>query len=70
MKVNVENLIHKDTQQDASKPTMAAAYPSLYCPRCGSYEIGLRMFLSNDAIWGCRDYQVLFALEFPSQFRF
>lgn len=45
-------------------------YPQLYCPRCGSYEIGLRRFNDNQAIWGCRDCSAQFALDFSGQKRF
>ena len=45
-------------------------YPQLYCPRCGSYEIGLRRFNDNQAIWGCRECSVQFTLDFPMQKRF
>jgi len=49
---------------------LAAIYPQLYCPRCGSYEIGLRKFDDDQAIWGCRECAALFNLDFPGQRRF
>jgi hypothetical protein len=50
--------------------TLTAIYPQLYCPRCGSYEIGLRRLYNNEIIWGCRDCAVLFNLDFPRSKRF
>jgi len=50
--------------------TLAAKYPGMYCPRCNSKEIGLKMFYKGDAIWECRDCRVDFKLIFPNQIRF
>jgi hypothetical protein len=49
---------------------LAAVYPGLYCPRCGSIEIGLKRLAGERAIWGCRDCSVDFRLEFPENDRF
>lgn len=48
----------------------AAVYPGLYCPRCGSNEIGLKKLVGENAIWGCRDCKADFRLEFPKNNRF
>ena len=47
-----------------------AVYPGLYCPRCGSMEIGLKKFAGENAIWDCRDCRADFRLEFPKNNRF
>lgn len=47
-----------------------AVYPGLYCPRCGSKEIGLIRLVGESAIWGCRDCKADFRLEFPKNDRF
>ena len=49
---------------------LAAVYPGLYCPRCGSKEIGLKKLAGENAIWGCRDCSADFRLEFPKINRF
>jgi ribosomal protein L37AE/L43A len=54
--------------ESADMPTVI--YPQLYCPKCGSYEIGLRRLEESQAIWGCRDCSSDFTLEFPRQRRF
>lgn len=52
------------------KLLLAAVYPGLYCPRCGSKEIGLKRLVAENAIWGCRDCMADFRLEFPKSKRF
>ncbi|OGC90544.1 MAG: hypothetical protein A2W25_00465 [candidate division Zixibacteria bacterium RBG_16_53_22] len=54
----------------ANDTKFSIAYPQLYCPGCGSYEIGLRQFQGTEAIWGCRDCTANFALDFPRRRRF
>ncbi len=54
----------------AVETRLSTVYPQLYCPRCGSYEIGLRQFEGAEAIWGCRDCAASFTLDFPRQRRF
>ncbi len=49
---------------------LAAVYPGMYCPRCGSVEIGLKRLTKSDAIWDCRECTVNFRLIFPSYSRF
>jgi len=49
---------------------LAAVYPRMYCPRCGSMEIGLKRLTKSEAIWECRDCDVNFRLVFPSRSRF
>ena len=49
---------------------LAAVYPGLYCPRCGSKEIGLKRLAAENTIWGCRDCSADFRLEFPTSKRF
>lgn len=49
---------------------LAAVYPGLYCPRCGSREIGLKRLAGENAIWGCRECMADFRLEFPKSKRF
>lgn len=48
----------------------AAVYPRMYCPRCGSMEIGLKMLTKSEAIWDCRECGADFRLLFPSSDRF
>ena len=60
----------EDTIPPQSGLTLAAVYPGLYCPRCGSDEIGLKLFYHGDAIWGCRDCRADFKLNFPNKTRF
>ncbi|HBC47892.1 MAG TPA: hypothetical protein DCZ43_12660 [candidate division Zixibacteria bacterium] len=69
MKGVLEQELH-DHYPDSGDAMLETIYPQLYCPRCGSYEIGLRHFHGEQAVWGCRDCAVLFALEFPRQNRF
>jgi ribosomal protein L37AE/L43A len=53
------------------KETMlAAVYPKMYCPRCGSMEIGLKKLTRGEAIWDCRECGADFRLVFPSNDRF
>ncbi len=59
-----------DIYPEESDKALATIYPQLYCPRCGSYEIGLRRFSGDQAIWGCRDCAALFMLNFPDHSRF
>jgi transposase-like protein len=59
-----------DIYPETGDRKLATVYPQLYCPRCGSYEIGLRRFQGDEAIWGCRDCAVLFTLNFPDHSRF
>jgi ribosomal protein L37AE/L43A len=54
----------------AKNPLLAAVYPGLYCPRCGSKEIGLKRLAAENAIWGCRDCMADFRLVFPRNKRF
>ena len=49
---------------------LVAVYPGLYCPRCGSKEIGLKRLAGENAIGGCRDCSADFRLEFPRSIRF
>jgi transposase-like protein len=49
---------------------LTTTYPQLYCPRCGSYEIGLRKLKGTEAIWGCKDCTAEFTLDFPGHRRF
>jgi len=49
---------------------LAAVYPRMYCPRCGSMEIGLKMLAKNEAIWDCRECGADFRLMFPVSSRF
>jgi ribosomal protein L37AE/L43A len=70
MKTVVDKNIKKEMIEPASEQKLSAVYPQLYCPRCGSYEIGLRQFDGPDAIWGCRDCAAAFALDFPKERRF
>jgi len=49
---------------------LTAKYPRMYCPRCGSVEIGLKRLTKSEAIWDCRDCSVDFRLIFPSRSRF
>ncbi|UCE67274.1 MAG: hypothetical protein JSU85_04475 [Candidatus Zixiibacteriota bacterium] len=49
---------------------LAAIYPKMYCPRCGSVEIGLKRLIKSDAVWECRECDVNFRLVFPSNSRF
>lgn len=51
-------------------PLLAAVYPGLYCPRCGSRNIALKMLAGENAIWDCWDCSADFKLEFPKQTRF
>lgn len=49
---------------------LAAVYPRMYCPRCGSMEIGLKMLTKGEAIWDCRECGADFRLIFPTSARF
>jgi hypothetical protein len=49
---------------------LAAVYPGMYCPRCGSTEIGPKRLTKNEVIWECRDCDVDFRLIFPPSSRF
>jgi transposase-like protein len=49
---------------------LAAVYPRMYCPRCGSKEIGLKMLTQSEAIWDCRECGADFRLLFPASARF
>jgi transposase-like protein len=54
----------------ANDSRLATTYPQLYCPRCGSYEIGLRKLLASEAVWGCKECSSEFILDFPGHRRF
>jgi predicted RNA-binding Zn-ribbon protein involved in translation (DUF1610 family) len=70
MKNVVEQEVRQDRYSDSGQEVLETTYPQLYCPRCGSYEIGLRKFQGDQAVWGCRDCAVLFKLDFPGHNRF
>jgi hypothetical protein len=69
MKAVIEQEVNLGYYPD-SGAMLETTYPRLYCPRCGSYEIGLRRFDGNQAIWGCRDCAAYFMLGFPGEKRF
>jgi hypothetical protein len=69
MKGVLEQEVRTDYYPDSSE-VLGTTYPKLYCPRCGSYEIGLRHFNGDRAVWGCRDCAVFFTLDFPADKRF
>jgi transposase-like protein len=70
MRADVAKSLKKETIIPTGDLKLSTAYPQLYCPRCGSYEIGLRQFDGAEAIWGCLDCAASFALNFPRQRRF
>jgi ribosomal protein L37AE/L43A len=70
MRYNLRKDLKKKPRYIAGKELLAAVYPRIYCPRCGSKDIGLLMFSGNDAIWECRECDVNFRLIFPTQSRF
>jgi transposase-like protein len=70
MKGILEQEVRQDHYPDSGPNVLETIYPQLYCPRCGSYEIGLRRFQGERAVWGCRDCAVLFTLDFPGKMRF
>jgi len=70
MKAVLNQQNQRDSYPEGSNSMLATTYPQLYCPRCGSYEIGLRQLLGADAVWGCRDCSAQFTLEFPGGRRF
>ena len=71
MKAVIDRTARKDYYPDAAKnETLVATYPQLYCPRCGSYEIGLRRLIDEQILWGCRDCLADFTLAFPREKRF
>ncbi len=49
---------------------LAAVYPRMYCPRCGSVDIELRRLTKSGAIWECGDCDANFRLIFPKATRF
>jgi len=51
-------------------PALAIVYPGLYCPRCGSQEIGVERIIKDDAVWGNKECSANFRLLFPRQGRF
>ena len=49
---------------------LVMVYPRMYCPRCGSVDIGLERLAGGEAIWECRDCLADFRLVFPARNRF
>jgi ribosomal protein L37AE/L43A len=70
MKFKTEKMPKMEFRTGTERLSMAAVYPGLYCPRCGSTEIGLKRLAGENAIWGCRDCSADFRLEFPKNSRF
>jgi hypothetical protein len=70
MKAVLNREIQRDTFPAENDRILAIIYPQLYCPRCGSYEIGLRQLVRTSAVWGCKDCAALFTLDFPGRRRF
>jgi transposase-like protein len=70
MRADVAKSLKTETITSEADTRLSTVYPQLYCPRCGSYEIGLRQFDGAEAIWGCRDCAATYALEFPRRRRF
>ncbi len=70
MKLKTNKLPELKFNAAPERVLLAAIYPGLYCPRCGSMEIGLKRFEGENAIWGCRDCSADFKLEFPKNDRF
>jgi transposase-like protein len=70
MKAILDQENRRDIYSATNDNKLNVAYPQLYCPRCGSYEIGLRRFVNDQAVWGCRDCAASFTLDFPRQRRF
>jgi hypothetical protein len=55
---------------DSDETLLSVNYHQLYCPRSGLFEIGIKQFDGNKAIWGRRECAAVFLLDFPSQRRF
>ena len=70
MKAVLSQQDQRDRYIAENEGLLATTYPQLYCPRCGSYEIGLRKLLASEAIWGCKDCSAEFILDFPGHRRF
>jgi transposase-like protein len=70
MKTVIDREIRTDIHSAGDDSLLSTSYPSLYCPRCGSYEIGLRRLIGDSAVWGCRDCNAMFTLDFPHEKRF
>ncbi len=54
MKLNLKRAPKMRFNAAPERLLQAAVYPGLYCPRCGSKEIGLKKLVGENAIWGCR----------------
>ncbi len=70
MKINFRKTPKIKLKYSEHQMILAAAYPSMYCPRCNSNEIGLRQLSNGEAIWECRDCFADFRLLFPPNKRF
>jgi ribosomal protein L37AE/L43A len=57
-------------QRKVYQPALALIYPGLYCPRCGSQDIGVEKIITDSAIWNCRECMAEFKLVVPRQGRF